>query len=441
MDSPLPARCLGRAAAGPARAAAECTDPALRRQRYPLLGVPFAVKDNIDIAGSPPPPPARPSPTWRTQTRQRGAAPARGRRRGVDRQDQPRPVRHRPGRHPDRPTASRPCVADPERISGGSSSGSAVAWWRAARCLLAGHRHRRLGPRAGRLQRTGRAEADPGRVGTAAWCRPAARWTACRSSRTTASTTPRHVLAVLEGPDPADPYSAFAPGPARLVDACIALGVPNRPVFHGDAGYEPAWPRALARARELGHELVPIDFEPLHAVAALLYDGPWVAERHAVVRTCCKRQPEAFDPTVQAGDRTRAGLRRHRTRSRRSTGCANCAPRWPPCGSEVDAAAGAHRPPATRPLPRSPPTLSAPTRGWARYTNFVNLLGWCALAVPAGHTGKGLPFGVTFIAPAAATRAGVHAGKAWLRREHRRADPAPAGQPLRRSTSLSSERT
>ena len=48
-----------------------------------------------------------------------------------------------------------------------------------------------------------------------------------------------------------------------------------------------------------------------------------------------------------------------------------------------------------------------------RYTNFVNLLGWCALALPAGFASHGLPFGVTFIAPGARDAALARFGMRW----------------------------
>ena len=68
------------------------------------------------------------------------------------------------------------------------------------------------------------------------------------------------------------------------------------------------------------------------------------------------------------------------------------------------------------------PTRWASTRGSGTYTNFVNLLGWCALALPAGMTAAKLPFGVTFIAPGAHDAALAGFGRRWM-------DAAPAALP------------
>ncbi len=149
----------------------------------------------------------------------------------------------------------------------------------------------------------------------------------------------------------------------------------------------------------------------LSAVAALLYDGPWVAERHAVVRDLLARQPLALDATVRRVIERALGL------------------------SATDAFEGLYRLQALKAvaaelwrdidllmLPTAPthPTFAEvdadPVGVNSRlgtYTNFVNLLGWCALAVPAGMTGAGLPFGVTFVAPGNLDAALAAFGLAW----------------------------
>jgi oligopeptide/dipeptide ABC transporter ATP-binding protein len=139
----------------------------------------------------------------------------------------------------------------------------------------------------------------PGRVSTHGVV-PACRSLDCVSVFATGIDDAAEVLAVIEGADAADPYSRFEPGAAAL-PAPLRLGIPREPFFFGDAGYAEAWPQALAHAEALGATPVPIDFGTLDEVAALLYDGPWVAERHAAVRELFEAQPAAaLDVSVQA---------------------------------------------------------------------------------------------------------------------------------------------
>ena len=112
-DAAVLARCA---------ALAEVDDPSA----LPLWGIPFGVKDSIDIAGWPT---TLACPGLRLRRDRDGSGgPATARRRGgADRQDQPRPVRHRSERHPHARTRRPHSVYGQDLISGGSSSGSALA--------------------------------------------------------------------------------------------------------------------------------------------------------------------------------------------------------------------------------------------------------------------------------------------------------------------------
>ncbi|MFM2056032.1 MAG: allophanate hydrolase, partial [Pseudomonadota bacterium] len=171
-----------------------------------------------------------------------------------------------------------------------------------------------------------------------------------------------------------------------------------------DGAEPPAWAGA-------GIEIVPVDLTPFFAVAQLLYDGPWVAERHSVVRTLLRDQPEALDDTVRRViaraaefDATATFEAQYRLQA--------LARQTEPTWAQIDVLL----------LPTAPthPTLAAvaaePVQRnseLGRYTNFVNLLGLAALAVPAGVTPAGLPFGVTWVAPGGSDAALVALGARW----------------------------
>jgi allophanate hydrolase len=176
-----------------------------------------------------------------------------------------------------------------------------------------------------------------------------------------------------------------------------------------EGGYAGAWPLALQQAREMGHDIMPLDFAPLHAVAGLLYDGPWVAERHAVVQALLERDPGAFDPTVRRvieGALGRSATDTFRAQYALRAAQRDTAALWQQVDVLMVPTAPKH--PSFAELDADPIGVNAQL---GRYTNFVNLLGWCALALPAGFDAQDLPFGVTFIAPGGADAALARFGR------------------------------
>jgi allophanate hydrolase len=407
------------------RRLAEPTARAELVQRFPLLGVPFAVKDNIDVAGVPTTAgcPAFSHVPGCSATVVQRLIDAGAVWLGKTNLDQ-----FATGLVGTRSPYGRPSsIFDAQRISGGSSSGSAVA-------VALGHAAFALGTdTAG----SGRVPAGfnglvglkptPGRISTAGVV-PACRSIDCVSLFARTVDDAAHVLAVVEGPDALDPYSEFRVGPARL-PAAARIGVPRAPAFFGDADYAPMFAAALDRAHAHGHRLVELDFTPLFEVAALLYEGPWVAERHSTVQQLLAAQPEAFDPTVRKVISRAIGLTATETfeaQYRLRALQAELRALWQQVDVLMVPTAPGH--PSFAEVDADPVGVNARL---GTYTNFVNLLGWSALALPAGFTAAALPFGVTFIAAAAMDAALIAFARAW----HGAAEQAlPQRQPASQAT-------
>jgi allophanate hydrolase len=396
----------------------------------PLFGVPFAVKDNIDVAGMPT---TAACPAFARQPESSAQAVQRLLDAGAVCLGKTNLDQFATGLVGARSPYGRPASAfDAQRVSGGSSSGSAVAVARAEVPFSLGTDTAGSGRVPAGFNNLVGLKPTPGRVGTSGVV-PACRTLDCVSVFALTVEDAATVLALIEGPDPKDPYSAFVPGPARLPARPLRLGVPQAPELDGE--YAAAWPQALTQARALGHEIVPIDFAPLHAVADLLYNGPWVAERHAVVQALLEAEPEALEPTVRQV--IEGALGRTATETFRAQYSLRAAQRdavalWQGAqGLDLLMVPTAPGHPGFAALEADPVGVNARL---GCYTNFVNLLGWCALALPAGLTADGLPFGTTFIAPGGADAALAAFGQAWQRAcglplgatDVRRSDAGPA---------------
>ncbi|QTN23101.1 allophanate hydrolase [Rhizobacter sp. AJA081-3] len=374
-------------------AAAKHADRAALLAALPLFGVPFAVKDNIDIAGIET---TAACPAFAHRAERSATVVQRLEAAGAVWIAKTNLDQFATGLVGTRSPYGRPASAlAPERISGGSSAGSAVLVARGDVPFSLGTDTAGSGRVPAGFNQIVGLKPTPGRTSTAGVV-PACRSLDCVSIFAQTVDDAAGVLAVIEGADPADAYSRFAPGPAAYAPA-LSIGVPAQPEFFGDAAYVSAWPSALERLGSLGHRVVPIDFSPLHEVAALLYDGPWVAERHAAVRTLLARQPEAFDDTVRRVisraldmSATDAFVAQYRLREL----ALQAAAVWAGCDVLMVPTTTGH--PRFADIDADPIGLNSQL---GRYTNFVNLLDWCAIAVPSGTTTAHLPFGVTFIAP------------------------------------------
>lgn len=223
------------------------------------------------------------------------------------------------------------------------------------------------------------------------------------------------VFALTAIHDAADPYARPAPVAAASArfPAHPRLGVPAAPQWFGDADAEQAYLKALKQVEAMGAELVPLDFSALHETAALLYDGPWVAERYAAIERFIGTQPEAMDAVVRdvvlrareftATDAFRAEYRLAELRRVAQQLIGSVDALLVPTAPSI----------YTRAQIEAEP-LQLNTR-LGTYTNFVNLLDWCALSLPAGFRDDGLPSGVTLIAPAWRDAALAELGTRWQR--------------------------
>jgi allophanate hydrolase len=286
-------------------------------------------------------------------------------------------------------------VFSAQHISGGSSSGSAVAVAGGGVAFSLGTDTAGSGRVPAGFNQLVGLKPTPGRVSTRGVL-PACRSLDCVSIFALTANDAAHVLSVIEGADAHDSFSSFQPGPAGWARPGLRIGIPASVVI-GPA-YAGPWAEALATVQAQGHTLVPVDFTPLHDTAALLYAGPWVAERHAVVQALMNEHPSALDPVVHEvidAARRFSATDAFRGQYRLKDLALQNAALWQQVDLLLVPTAPQH--------PRFDEVAADPVGSNSAlgvYTNFVNLLGWSALAVPAGTTEAGLPFGITLIGPA-----------------------------------------
>ncbi len=364
-------------------------------QSKPLWGVPFAIKDNIDLAGLPTTA-ACPAYAYRPTV----SAPAVARlvaagaipigKTNLDQFATGLVGLRTPYGAPRNPF-------DPAIVPGGSSSGSAVAVARRLVPFALGTDTAGSGRVPAGLNNIVGLKPSKGAV-SARGVVPACRTLDCVSVFALSVDDAARVFRTIAAFDPADPFSRPIEPPAPIPPPRI--GIPDRASrkFFGDTMSERAFDAALDGAAALGLRLVETDLCPLLETGALVYGGPWVAERHAAIGDFLARHPDAVHPVVGRIIAEAARL------------------------SAADAFAGLYRLAelrrAAEPIWRAVdmlivPTLPrpihvadlladpiAPNAELGTYTNFVNLLDLCALTIPGPIRGDGFPSSVTLIAPA-----------------------------------------
>jgi allophanate hydrolase len=377
-------------------------------ERLPLAGVPFAIKDNIDLAGVPTTaacpqfaytPGA--SATVIARLMEAGAIPF-----GKTNLDQ-----FATGLNGTRsPYGAPACVFNRAYVSGGSSSGSAVA-------VAAGLVAFALGTDtagSGRVPAAFNAlvgmKPTKGRWSTTGLV-PACRSVDCITVFTRSLADAALVDEVAAGFDPADAYSR--PREDRpIAPRRIGVPLPHQRQFLGDMAAERLYAKALDVLTAVGAELVEVDIEPLKEAALLLYNGPWVAERTAAAGDFLRDHADAIDPSVRTileGGLSVSGVDVFRGHYRLAELQHVANAMW----DRVDMLALPTAPTIYRIAEmRAAPIVLNSNLGL--YTNFVNLLDMAALALPAGHRGNGTGFGITLIGPPWTDRALMSAGQAYL---------------------------
>jgi allophanate hydrolase len=372
----------------------------LKPESLPLYGVPFAIKDNIDYA---PLPTTAGCPAFAYQPAQSAPAIQTLIDAGAIALGKTNLDQFATGLVGTRsPFGACRNSFDPDYISGGSSSGSAVAV--------------ALGLASFSL---GTDTAGSGRV-------PAAFNNLIGYKPTLGSLSMRGVVPACRTLDAMSIFALTAEDAARIAKVAVKFDVedawsrpfgkpkrggwgnaksfrfavpqPAQLEFFGNGAYAKLFAASTEKLQTMGGEAIEVDIEPLLETARLLYEGPWVAERYLATESLLTTQPEAMlEVTRQiiSGGATPPAIDGFRALYKLKELTRRAEAFWNSADVLLLPTAGTHY--------RIAEEMADPIRlnsTLGRYTNFVNLMDLAAVAVPAGFTPQKLPFGVTLIAPA-----------------------------------------
>lgn len=362
----------------------------------PLWGIPFVIKDNIDAAGMPT---TAACPAYRYEAGADSFVVARLRTAGALLIGKTNLDQFATGLVGVRSPYGIPRNAvDPLIVPGGSSSGSAVAVGHGLVAFSLGTDTAGSGRVPAALNNIVGLKPSLGAL-SASGVVPA-----CRTLDTISifAQTVGDAYAAFDvacAYDPDDAFSKQMPKSSLTAPPKgLRIGVPTSQtrIFFGDTAQDDMFAAAIDHLRESGMQIVEIDFTPFYDVAEMLYEGAWVAERYTVIEELLETQPDAVHPTtakiigaareLSAADAFR-GIYRLKELGRLADISLEgidllCVPTIPTFYSLAD-------------LEADPVT---PNSNLGTYTNFVNLLDMCGIAVPTGPRADGRPGSVTMLA-------------------------------------------
>jgi len=364
----------------------------------PLWGIPFAVKDNIDVAGMPT---TAGCPDYAYVPNKDATVVALLRRAGalvVGKTNLDQFATGLVGVRTPYPIPRN--AVDPRLVPGGSSSGSAVATARGIVSFALGTDTAGSGRIPAGLNNIVGLKPTVGALSTSGVV-PACRTLDCVSIFALAVEDAHAVLSVAARHDATDPYSkAIAVSPLGPRPPVLTVGIPAKAdrLFFGDAAMEAGYERTLEMLTALGCRLIELPFQDFLATADLLYGGAWVAERYAAIADFMESHEASLHPVTL----TIIGGARKLSAADAFNGfyaLQGLKAKLAPLIASVDLFC----------VPTAPTHYSlnavlndpiATNIRLGTYTNFVNLLDLCGIAVPAGQRADGLPMSVTLLAAA-----------------------------------------
>ncbi len=364
----------------------------------PLYGIPFAIKDNIDLAGIPTTAACEAfayTPTQSAFVVQRlinaGAIPL-----GKTNLDQ-----FATGLVGTRsPYGATKNAFNPAYISGGSSSGSAVVVAQGLASFALGTDTAGSGRVPAAFNNILGLKPSRGLLSNQGVV-PACKSLDCVGLFATTTADLQILFNLTASYDANDAYARINPvtnTKAQAAKKAFSFAIPKKEQleFFGNAAYQHLFQQAVARLEKMGGSKQEIDFAPFINTARLLYEGPWVTERYLACQPLIDERPQALlgvtRRIIASGkDNTaaQAFAADYQRQVYKKQADALLAPvdfmLTPTTGTIYTIDAVLH----------NPVQLNS---NLGYYTNYMNLLDYCSIAVPAGFTDSGLPFGVTLVA-------------------------------------------